>query len=92
MLELFSETGKNIKVYNNKNVGEILNDSIIKSIISVVNIGGFIVFFSIIISIIDSTGILKIVEICSRKLNFSDSIRKIYYIWHYRVNKWYEKF
>lgn len=51
---------------NFSNFGEILGKSIMNSIHSLVLIGGFIVFFSVIISIIRSSGILNIISIfCS---------------------------
>lgn len=43
-----------------KNLGEILSTSIISSIKTIVLIGGFIILFSVIISIIKTTGILNI--------------------------------
>ena len=55
------------KSYENKsttiklsNIGEILTDSIKKSIINILNIGGFIVLFSVIISIITETHFINL--------------------------------
>ena len=55
------------KSYENKsttiklsNIGEILTDSIKKSIINILNIGGFIVLFSVIISIIKETHFINL--------------------------------
>lgn len=47
-----------------KDFGEILSDSIKKSIITLVNIGGFIVLFSVINSIFESSGFFK----CTSKI------------------------
>lgn len=41
------------------NIGEILGDAIKKSIFTLLNIGGFIVLFSVIISILDNSGLIN---------------------------------
>lgn len=51
---------KNTTIYN---LGEVLAESISSSINSILIIGGFVVIFSSIISILNSSGILNIVEI-----------------------------
>ena len=58
------------KTYSNKNniatlanLGEILSDSIVSSIKSVLVIGGFVVIFSSIISILKSSGLTHFIEI-----------------------------
>ena len=51
---------KNTTIYN---LGEVLAESISSSINSILIIGGFVVIFSSIVSILNSSGILNIVEI-----------------------------
>ena len=45
------------------NIGEIIGDSIKKAIYSLFTIGGFIVLFSVIISILNSSGIINLVSL-----------------------------
>lgn len=52
---------------NNNNFATILTESIKKSILTIVNIGGFIVLFSVIISILENS---KIIYLFSKILNF----------------------
>ena len=70
---------KKVKEYNNKNVsikdfGEILGNSIRNSIITITNIGGFIVLFSVIISILNLSGFFDIMSIIFDKMNISKEI------------------
>ena len=44
------------------NLGEILGEAIKKSIFTILNIGGFIVLFSVIISILENSGIINIIS------------------------------
>lgn len=44
------------------NFGEILGNSIKSSISNIVSIGGFIVFFSVILSVLNSTGIIQLIS------------------------------
>ncbi len=64
--ETFLSSSKNVSLYNSKknyasfsNLGEILAESITSSISTVLLIGGFVVIFSSIISILKSSGILN---------------------------------
>ena len=64
------KTNYKISKYENKlqtisfsNLGEILSDSIKSATSTILMIGGFIVLFSVIISIINTSGITKIIEI-----------------------------
>ena len=57
-----------------KDLGEILGNSIKKSIITILNIGGFIVIFSVILSILDNSNFFNIVENFCNKLNISRGI------------------
>ena len=50
------------------NLGEILSESIVSSIKSILVIGGFVVIFSSIISILKSSGITRIIEIIATPL------------------------
>ena len=55
------------------NLGEILSESIVSSIKSILMIGGFVVIFSSIISILKSSGITHMIEIIAAPLfNFID--------------------
>ena len=62
----FSYSGSGYKNQKNSatlsNLGEILSDSIVSSIKSILIIGGFVVIFSSIISILKSSGLTHIVE------------------------------
>ena len=67
---LVNENGEPLGIYNkneklesaqsSKNFGEILSSAIKNSISTILNIGGFIVLFSVIISILNSSGFFKI--------------------------------
>lgn len=54
-----SASNKNINLYN---LGEILSNIIINSISTILVIGGFIVLFSVIISILNASNLLPIIE------------------------------
>lgn len=60
----FRETKFNSKLAPIKisDFGEILGNAIKKSIFSLLSIGGFIVFFSVILSILETSGILEIIS------------------------------
>lgn len=45
-----------------KDIGEILGNAIKKSISTILNIGGFIVIFSVIISILESSGVIYVLQ------------------------------
>ena len=66
----YKQTSQNPNFYNkNKNVsfsnlGEILSNSIISSITTILLIGGFVVIFSCIISILKASGLLHIISTC----------------------------
>lgn len=60
-INLFTEKNKNKKV-NLSNLGEILTESITNSTSTILLIGGFIVLFASIISILNSSGILKVIS------------------------------
>ena len=53
----------NSKYVNFNNLGEVISESINSSVLTIVMIGGFIVLFSCIISILNSSGIFKFLEI-----------------------------
>lgn len=76
---------KNISI---KDFGEILGDSIRNSIATILNIGGFIVFFSVVISILNSSGFFNFTSFIFEKLNISSDIRKWCNRWNYRAYKW----
>ncbi len=71
-----------------KDFGKILGDSIRKSIITITNIGGFIVIFSVLISILNSSGFFEFTGDIFRKLNISDVVRKFNNFRVYRAYKW----
>lgn len=52
-----------------KDLGEILGTSIRNSIITITNIGGFIILFSVIISILNSSGFFEITSLLFEKIN-----------------------
>ena len=56
------------------NIGEILGDSIKKSISTILSIGGFIVLFSVILNILESSGILIILTSILEKFGIAKSI------------------
>ena len=56
------------------NFGEILSNSITKSISTVLNIGGFIVIFSVVISIIQSSCLLNFINLLCDKFNIQNSL------------------
>lgn len=57
-----------------KDFGEILSDSIRNSIITIVNIGGFIVLFSVILSILNNSGFFKITGYIFQWLNITEIV------------------
>lgn len=59
-----------------KNFGEILTDSIKNAINTIVIIGGFIVFFSVIISILNSNGFFQITGFLFEKMKINQELRK----------------
>lgn len=62
----FSNKEENRKQVSIREFGEILGNSIKKSIYTILNIGGFVVIFSVIISILNSSGVLNIIgDFCS---------------------------
>ena len=70
---------KNIGI---KDLGEILGTSIKKSIITILNIGGFIVVFSVIISILENSGIFYIIENIFMIFGFQKGIRNFNFFWN----------
>lgn len=73
------EKPKNIGI---KDLGEILGTSIKKSIITILNIGGFIVIFSVIISILENSGIFYIIENIFMIFGFQKGIRNFNFFWN----------
>ncbi len=74
-----SISSKKSTINNRKNVdikdfGGILGESIRNSIVTILNIGGFIVIFSVIISILNSSGFFKFTGLIFDKLNISKEI------------------
>lgn len=67
------------------NLGEVLSNSILKSINTILLIGGFIVLFSVVCSIIKDTNILLLV---SKLFGFSNIYFEGIVIRSYRANKW----
>lgn len=70
---------ENYRNLNIRNFGEILNESLKNSISSIINIGGFIIFFSVLISILYSSGFFTLTGIIFEKVNISKEIRKFNY-------------
>ncbi len=86
----YRETKFNSKLTPMKisDIGEILGTSIKKAISTILLIGGFIVIFSVVLSILQTSGILNI---CSEILyNFRNTKRDFfkYDFWNYRTYKW----
>lgn len=69
------EKPKNIGV---RDLGEILGTSIKKSITTILNIGGFIVIFSVILSILENIGFFNIIENVCRVFEIEKGIRNIF--------------
>ncbi len=64
--ELFSKKEESQKAISLRDLGEILGNSIKKSIGVILNIGGFIVIFSVILSILEEAGFFNIIgNICN---------------------------
>ena len=61
--EYISNIKNNYNYVSFSNLGEVLNESILSSINSILTIGGFVVIFSSILSILKSSGILNILVI-----------------------------
>ena len=57
-----------------KDLGEILGNSIKKSIITILNIGGFIVIFSVIISILEESNFFEIIENFCSNINIPNGV------------------
>ena len=57
-----SVNNNKLQLITKKNFGEILGKSIQTSIFSILNIGGFIVLFSVLISILNNSGIVNLIE------------------------------
>ena len=70
----FSKYQENEKQIRLKDLGEILGNSIKKSIITILNIGGFIVIFSVIISILNESNFFAIVENFCSDINIPNGI------------------
>lgn len=66
----FSKKEQTRKEVSLRDLGEILGNSIRKSISTILNIGGFVVIFSVIISILNSSGILNSVGDFCDFINF----------------------
>ncbi len=58
-----SKYDNKLQIVTYSNLGEILSESIMKSISTILMIGGFIVLFSVIISILNTSGIINIISI-----------------------------
>lgn len=74
-----SISSKKSTINNRKNVdikdfGGILGESIRNSIVTILNIGGFIVIFSVIISILNSSGFFRFTGLIFDKLNIPKEI------------------
>ena len=69
-------------------LGEILSNSIKNSIRTIVNIGGFVVIFSVLISILNSSGFFNLTGVIFEKINISGDLRKFYSFWNNRAYKW----
>ena len=82
-----NKTKKEDKHIKLSDFGEILGDSIRKSIATIVNIGGFIVIFSVIISILNSNGFFNFTGFIFDKINIPKNIRKFN---SFRVNRAYK--
>ena len=61
-----------------RDLGEILGTSIKKSITTILNIGGFIVIFSVILSILENSGFFNIIENVCRVFEIEKEIRNIF--------------
>lgn len=72
----FCETKFNSKLSPIKisDIGEILGNAIKKSISTILIIGGFVVFFSVILSILENSGILNIISVFLYKLGIPKEI------------------
>ena len=70
--ELFTkvETKKQVSI---RELGEILGNSIKHSISTILNIGGFVVIFSVIISILNSSGLFEIISKICNMLNIPEA-------------------
>ena len=71
-----------------KDLGEILGNAIKKSIKTILNIGGFIVIFSVILSILRNCGFFDIVENIGQILKLEEGIRNINSFRNNRTDKW----
>ena len=61
-------------------LGEIISDSIKSAISTVLTIGGFVVLFSVILSILETSGIINIISIIFSKLGISEDFsRALFY-------------
>ena len=99
-----SKTTYKSPVNNSSNIGEILSSSIKNSIFTILNIGGFIVFFSVIISIFNNILIFTEVKTrLSKEYGFpfesvtkskQKNIKKLasYYIYFYKFKNYYVRF
>lgn len=61
-----------------RDLGEILGTSIKKSITTILNIGGFIVIFSVILSILENSGFFNIIENACRVFEIEKGIRNLF--------------
>ena len=65
-----------MKLIRLSNLGEILGDSIKNAISTVLTIGGFVVLFSVIISILETCGVLDILSITFSKIGIPQNFSK----------------
>ena len=74
--------------YQISDLGNILSNSITNAISTILLIGGFIVLFSIIISILNSLNIIENISCFFESINISRNIRKMYCNRFIRAYKW----
>ncbi len=88
---IFSKKEEKQKQIRLRDLGEILGSSIKKSIGTILNIGGFIVIFSVILSILKSGGFFNIIENICDILHLPGELGSSIISRNYRAYKWIER-
>ena len=74
------------------NLGKEIGDSIKTSIVSVLQVGGFIILFSVIISIIENLKLLDFLDAFNNICSFPSRLFTKYVFWRHRNYKWNKKY
>ena len=72
----FSKNKNSTQLISSSNLGEVLNDSIRNATFSILSVGGFIILFSIILEMLNSTGIISVLSQVANLFNIPPDVSK----------------